>query len=489
MKKKLNGSIYDAKRWGFSSEAIADIGNRLYSFWERFKKCFNTKTRDMSSHALIYLKGLLEMDTKRNFANMARRVIELDEDGQKLQHFMSDSPWSARLPIKQVQEEIKETPGLAGGYLLLDESANEKAGSKSAGAGRQYNGRLGKVEMSQVGVFLAYYKDVIWSWVDGELFFPEHWFSKKMEQERKRVGMPEERKFATKIELGWQMIQRAKANGLPFKAVGCDDLYGRSGWLRRQMDEAGIVYMADIPEDMKVYVNKPDFGVPTSVVPKYKGKGEQKPRVLGGDKPVEVRQVCKLSEKEFKRFKVRDMERGELNDPFLMLRVWTIRDQKLAAEWLVIRHEYEKSYSYALCNGSADTDMQELAKLKCVRHFVECSNQDAKSEIGWDELQARKYRAWEHHLALTIMASWFIAQIKYDWANSFPKDAELARQLEVEMLPALSVSNVRELLKAVMPLQQLTPEQATNMVIQHLVNRSRSTASRLRAQQKKGALT
>ena len=130
--------------------------------------------------------------------------------------------------------------GLAGGYLLLDESANEKAGSKSAGAGRQYNGRLGKVEMSQVGVFLAYYKDVIWSWVDGELFFPEHWFSKKMEQERKRVGMPEERKFATKIELGWQMIQRAKANGLPFKAVGCDDLYGRSGWLRRQMDEAGV---------------------------------------------------------------------------------------------------------------------------------------------------------------------------------------------------------------------------------------------------------
>jgi SRSO17 transposase len=74
---------------------------------------------------------------------------------------MSDSPWSGRSAIKQVQEKIKETPGLSGGYLLLDEGADEKAGSKNAGAGRQrqHNGRLGKVEMSQVGVSLGYYKD------------------------------------------------------------------------------------------------------------------------------------------------------------------------------------------------------------------------------------------------------------------------------------------------------------------------------------------
>jgi SRSO17 transposase len=35
----------------------------------------------------------------------------------------------------------------------LDESAEEKASTGSAGARRHYNGRLGKVEMSQVGVF------------------------------------------------------------------------------------------------------------------------------------------------------------------------------------------------------------------------------------------------------------------------------------------------------------------------------------------------
>ena len=34
--------------------------------------------------------------------------------------------------------------------LVLDESAEEKGGPHSAGAGRQHNGRLGKIEMSQV---------------------------------------------------------------------------------------------------------------------------------------------------------------------------------------------------------------------------------------------------------------------------------------------------------------------------------------------------
>jgi hypothetical protein len=30
------------------------------------------------------------------------------------------------------------------------------------------------------------------------------------------------------------------------------------------------------------------------------------------------------------------------------------------------------------------------------RYFVERSIQDAKSEMGWDEFQAQKLRAWEH---------------------------------------------------------------------------------------------
>ena len=65
--------------------------------------------------------------------------------------------------------------------------------------------------------------------------------------------------------------------------------------------------------------------------------------------------------------------------------------------------------TWALSNAPADTELSQLAGWKCQRYFVERANQEAKSELGWDELQARKYLAWEHHLALTVLASWFIA--------------------------------------------------------------------------------
>ena len=113
---------------------------------------------------------------------------------------------------------------------------------------------------------------------------------------------------------------------------------------------------------------------------------------------------------------------------------------------------------------------------------VECANHDAKAELGWGDFQAQKFVAWEHHLALTILAGWFIAQTKVDWALQQKRDGRLADELGVGSLPALSVANVREVLQAVMPLQQLSPEQARRLVVKHLVDRSRSTRSRLQAQ-------
>jgi hypothetical protein len=94
--------IFDPHRWGLSDEAIANLGNRLREFWSRFGSCFRTKTRDSSEHAWTYLRGLLGMETERNFANIARRVIGPHKDGQNLQQFMSDSPWSAQAVIVSV---------------------------------------------------------------------------------------------------------------------------------------------------------------------------------------------------------------------------------------------------------------------------------------------------------------------------------------------------------------------------------------------------
>ena len=85
---------------------------------------------------------------------------------------------------------------------------------------------------------------------------------------------------------------------------------------------------------------------------------------------------------------------------------------------------------------------------------------------------------------MNILATWFVAQTKHEWAQSYPRDPDLAQQMELDVLPALSVANVREILQAVLPLKQLSPEQATHLVVKHLVNRSRSTRSRLKAQRR-----
>ena len=75
--------------------------------------------------------------TKRNFVNIERRVVGLEKDGQSLQQFMSDSPWSAHAVFDQIQAEIQQRPELASGMLTLDESGKKCAGDQKAGAGRQ----------------------------------------------------------------------------------------------------------------------------------------------------------------------------------------------------------------------------------------------------------------------------------------------------------------------------------------------------------------
>ncbi len=42
------------------------------------------------------------MDTPRTFANISRQVNDPQDEGQRIQHFLSESPWSARGVIQQV---------------------------------------------------------------------------------------------------------------------------------------------------------------------------------------------------------------------------------------------------------------------------------------------------------------------------------------------------------------------------------------------------
>ena len=61
------------------------------------------------------------MDTKRNYATIARRVQgSAGADGQALQNFMSDSPWNAQGVFDQIQREVQARPALRGGMLTTN---------------------------------------------------------------------------------------------------------------------------------------------------------------------------------------------------------------------------------------------------------------------------------------------------------------------------------------------------------------------------------
>lgn len=428
-------------------------------FFRHFRSCFKTRTRDTTAYALRYWRGQLTMEDQRNFANIERR-LEPGRDGQQLQQFMSDSPWSARLVYERIQDDIKEDARLQhGGVLIVDETADAKAGESSAGAARQHNGRLGKVDLCQVATCLSFVHPAsgVWTLVDDELFLPEHWFSPEYAELRQEVGVPAQRTFQTKPQLALAMIQRAGQRGLPFARVAADDLYGRNRAFR-----AGL---GQLPYALQVPLN-----TPVCLSPKAR-------------KCFPVMNVALWHKTPWQPMEVGPVERGRLRAEFVGLRIWTPdRDGQLEELWLVIRRDPDGRLTFTLLNDPADTDLDTLVRASCQRHLVERVIEDGKFELGWDDFCARKYLAWEHHVALTAAALWFIAQVKLGWKESYHRDPRLKKIFQLEVLPALSMANVRDLLQAALPLPRIGPALARKLVAKHLVNRARSTSSRLKKQ-------
>jgi len=458
------------------------LGDDLRAYWERFRPCFCTRTHDTSENAYVYLRGLLTLEDARTFANIERRLT--GGDGQTLQQFMSDSPWAGSRVFQQIQKEIAARPVFQhGGVAILDDTADAKAGSGSIGASRQRNGRLGKVDMCVATTGLAYAHPATGTWalVDAELFLAKEWFTPAFAERRQRLGLPTDCTFATKLDKGLHMVRRARALGLPFEWVACDDSYGRSRAFRAALDADGMAYAAEVPGNTQVYLKPPKVGLP-----RRRSKHGRKPtrlKVVSRHRPHQVRQLARSSRLTWERVTVRYTERGELTADFAHLSVWTLTEAwQVRAEQLVIRRDLDGRLTFVLLNAPADTPVAVLRERSCLRYFTERVYQDAKSETGWDDFQAQKYRAWQHAVALTAAALWFVADVKLTWRETYARDPLLLEQFELQVLPALSTANVRELLQAVLPVPQLSPQQARELVVKHLVNRARSTRSRLRRQ-------
>jgi SRSO17 transposase len=476
---------FDANAWGIPEAAINSLDDDFDSLCRRYSPLLVTKTRDTSSYGKAYISGLLRNEkSQRTFKGIANTTGVPE---QNLHHFMSNSPWQTTPVISQILKDIVtlclDDP-IEECALILDESGDQKASNKTIGASRQYLGRLGKVDLCQMGVYLAYSSPSVTQLISGELFLPEKWFTHDYEQQRKLLKLPDERTFQTKSQLGLLQIRRLKENGtLPFSFVACDASYGKEPDFLAGLRKLDLVYMADIPVNRRVYRKKPQMGIPN----RKSNKGRQPTRRRSLDVPLQrVDKIARaLPDENWNRLRIRHTERGYLDADFAALRVCTQTDGEPEIEqWLVLRRELSgrKRLSAALCNAPPETSLVRLARMKCARFWVEHSIQNSKSEIGMDELCAQNYPAWQHHLTLTLLALYFIEEVRNKWQQQYPIDPNLLHSFSVEVLPRLSVSNIRTLLRARFPLIPDTVEQAQRKVVERLVNRTSSRRSYLKKQ-------
>lgn len=174
---------------------------------------------------------------RKNFWAIAEWAGEASPDG--MQHLLGRAMWDADRIRHDVRDYVVEHLH-DDAVLVVDETGDVKKGTHSVGVQRQYTGTAGRIENSQVAVYLVCAGRRGHAAVDRELHVPRSWTS---EPDRCRAGgLGEETAFATKPELAARMIGRFVDAGHRASWVAGGEVYGGNPKLRAAL-ERGCGYV------------------------------------------------------------------------------------------------------------------------------------------------------------------------------------------------------------------------------------------------------
>jgi SRSO17 transposase len=265
--------------------------------------------------------------------------------------------------------------------LILDESGFAKKGEASAGVARQWNGRLGKVDNSQVGVFTALCRGEMSCLIDGHLYLPQFWVS---DPERcKQAAIPKaEQLNRAKSELALEMVDEADRCGVRYGDIAVDGGYGKEPAFLRGLDRRGKRFVADVHKDQRVYLEDPQLRLP-----EWTGRGRRptRPVTTGVPVRVDVWAAAQLAS-SWRRLVLREGEKGLIAAEYLHARVWLWNGEEAMAHcWhLMVRREVgAKAVShYCLSNAPETAKLKALARVQAQRFFIEHCFREAKSKCG-----------------------------------------------------------------------------------------------------------
>ena len=209
-----------------TANEILALRPRIERFLRLFDECFvDDGTRH---HLRVYVQGQL--------SNLPRKSVEpiavaADMAPKTLQQFLSLAKWDHLLMRDRLQQRVAS--GHRGPRVIgvFDETGCPKKGDKTPGVQHQYCGATGKIDNGIVTVHLALAQGSFHCLLDSELFLPEVW-----SEDRTRcraAGIPEALIHRPKWQIGLELYDIARGNGLAFAWVTFDEGYGgKPGFLR-----------------------------------------------------------------------------------------------------------------------------------------------------------------------------------------------------------------------------------------------------------------
>ena len=458
---------------GFSAtgpdcKVIGGMADRFMDFCDSYTGFFDVyRYNNVSEHAKNYLAGLLMKAPRKKM----ERINEYVAGGnyQSYQNFISDSSWDHHALNNQICSDANALLGSSESVLCIDESSFSKKGKLSVGVSRQWNGRLGKIDNCQVGVFASLCNSTGSTLLDYRLFLPQEWIDDP--QRCRRAKIPEKyRVFKTKLELAYEMIESAISRGVDFGWVATDAFYGRDSKLLNKLDDGAVTFLADIPCSHTVYLDDPDPYLPrrrNKIGPKYK-------ILRARTEPMSVQLLYEqLNKNQWTTVTVRNTTKGILKTKAYRRAVyaWDGEDKNARRWWLVLVYNPQtKEKKWFLSNAGSSVTLKTLVRRHACRYWIERTFQDGKTSVGMADYQVRGWLAWHHHMTMVMLALLFMVK---------------ERIINKRQFDLLSCQDIVELLNFYLPRKDRNEKAVLMNMIQRHTQRKQSIESAYRKQKLK----
>jgi len=349
---------------------------------------------------------------------------------QSLLHFVGEGRWSDEKVLAKVGEMVLPVIERAGPIeaWIIDDTAFPKKGTHSVGVARQYCGQLGKQDNCQVAVSLSVANHHASLPVAYRLYLPEAWASDVAR--RKKVGVPDQVVFQTKIEIALDQIRAACAAGLPRGVVLMDAGYGNHSELRAALTALELSYVAGILSNTTVWAPGTGPLPPKPYVP-GRGRPTKQLRRDAKQQPIKVKDLAlSLPAKAWRTITWREGTNVSLKSRFARVRIRIARrdfnrSKPWPEEWLLIewpKGEKEPT-KYWLSSLPPDIGFARLVDLAKLRWRIERDYQELKQETGLDHFEGRGWRGFHHHATLCIAAYGFLISERETIPPSGPRSS------------------------------------------------------------------